>query len=665
MNRILVDENYPNLWFNQILVKTTTMKSDDIRKAFFEFMTDSVRNHIEIPNISLIPVNDPTILFTNSGMFPLVPYLSGEPHPKGKRLCNFQRSFRSAAKDIAEIGDNRHTSMFEMMGNWSLGDYFKEKQIPWVFELYTKHFGLDPERLYVSVWGGDDVVGRDDVSIDLWKEVFKAHGIDAEFTEDITNIPADLESAKSHKYRIFPYGKSDNWWQRGEAPGELGGPSSEIFYDLGQIAVEQDEYHINDDSGRFIEIGNSVFMEYKLDENMNWQKLSQKNVDFGGGFERVVMCSQGKTDIFETDLYVPIIEKIEKLSGKSYKDKGNENEFTSSMRILADHARASSFIIADGIVPANKDQGYILRSLIRRMIRTSRKLEMDGNFTRELAVAVIERMHSHYPQLKQNESSILNELEKEELKFAKTLDKGLKELQKYTGMGLRISGKDAFYIYETYGFPIEMIIEELAANSANDPGDYNEKEIEEILNGFNTELENHKAQSRAGAERKFKGGLADQSERTTALHTTHHLLLAALQNTLGKHVKQRGSNITSERLRIDFLHNEKLTPEILHEVENLVNEYIAKDLIIEKVTMPKSEAEKIGAEMEFGKNYGDLVTVYFIKDQQTDEEISKEFCGGPHVEKIEQIREQGSFKILKEESSGAGIRRIKATLSNE
>lgn len=641
------------------------MKSEDIRKAFFEFMTDAERDHVQIPNISLIPINDPTILFTNSGMFPLVPYLSGEPHPKGKRLCNFQRSFRSAQKDIAEIGDNRHTSMFEMMGNWSLGDYFKEKQIPWVFELYTKYFGLDPERIYVSVWGGDDVVGRDDESIELWKNVFKANGINAEFTEDISNIPESLEAGKKHKYKIFPYGKSDNWWQRGEAPGELGGPSSEIFYDLGQIAVAQDQYHINDDSGRFIEIGNSVFMEYKLDENMNWQRLAQRNVDFGGGFERVVMCSQGKTDIFETDLYVPIINKIEELSGKPYKDSGKENVFTSSMRILADHARASSFIIADGIVPANKDQGYILRSLIRRMIRTSRKLEMDGNFTRELAMAVIDRMHNHYPHLKENENSVYNELEKEEIKFAKTLDKGLKELQKYTGIGIRISGKDAFYIYETYGFPIEMIIEEIASSNANDPGDYSEKDVEKIMNEFNTESENHKAQSRVGAEKKFKGGLADQSERTTALHTTHHLLLAALQNKLGKHVKQRGSNITSERLRIDFLHNEKLTPEILRDIENQVNEYIGNAITIEKVTMPKSEAEKIGAEMEFGKNYGDLVTVYFIKDKDKGENISIEFCGGPHVENIEEIRKLGSFKILKEESSGAGIRRIKATLNNE
>lgn len=638
--------------------------SEDIRKAFFEFMASAPRSHVEIPNVSLIPVNDPTILFTNSGMFPLVPYLSGEPHPKGKRLCNFQRSFRSAPKDIAEIGDNRHTSMFEMMGNWSLGDYFKEKQIPWVFELYTKHFGLDPRRIYVSVWGGDKVVPRDDVSIEIWKETFAKHGIEAEFSEDITRIPQDLAESKQFKYRIFPYGKSDNWWQRGEAPGELGGPSSELFYDLGEIAVEQDQYHINDDSGRFIEIGNSVFMEYKLDENMNWQKLEQRNVDFGGGFERVVMCAQNKTDIFETDIYQPIIDRIAEISGKEYKTAGKENEYTAGFRILADHGRAATFLIADGVIPANKDQGYILRSLIRRMIRTSRKLEIEGSFTREIAVAVVNRMKAHYPHLSENESVIYSELEKEELKFVKTLDRGLKELQKYTGMGAKITGQDAFFIYETYGFPIEMIIEEISNPNVNDPGDLTDKDIEKITYEFEQELAKHKELSRAGAEKKFKGGLADSTEKTTALHTTHHLLLAALQQTLGKHVKQRGSNITSERLRIDFAHNEKLSESELMTVTDLVNSYLDRNLVIEKQVMPKAEAEKIGAEMEFGKSYGDLVTVYFIKDSDTDEIISKEFCGGPHVDNIETIRKMGRFLIIKEESSGAGVRRIKATLTN-
>lgn len=637
--------------------------SEDIRKAFSDFMTMSPRSHVEVPNVSLIPVNDPTILFTNSGMFPLVPYLSGEPHPKGKRLYNFQRSFRSAPKDIAEIGDNRHTSMFEMMGNWSLGDYFKEKQIPWVFELFTKYFELDPHRIYVSVWGGDEVVPRDDVSIEIWKDTFAKHGIQAEFSEDITLIPSNLKESKQFKFRIFPYGKSDNWWQRGEAPGELGGPSSELFYDLGETAVKQDEYHINDDSGRFIEIGNSVFMEYKLDENMNWQRLEQRNVDFGGGFERVVMCAQDKTDIFETDIYQPIIDKIAEISGKEYKTNGKENDYTASFRILADHGRAATFLIADGVIPANKDQGYILRSLIRRMIRTSRKLEIDGSFTREIAVSVVNRMEAHYPHLSENVNAIYNELEKEELKFIKTIDRGLKELQKYTGLGVQITGKDAFFIYETYGFPIEMIIEEISNPNINDPGDLTDADIKKITQEFEQELAKHKELSRAGAEKKFKGGLADSSEKTTALHTTHHLLLAALQQVLGKHVKQKGSNITNERLRIDFSHSEKLSESELKAVSDMVNSYIDRNLIVEKQIMPKSEAEKIGAEMEFGKSYGDLVTVYFIKDGDTEEIISKEFCGGPHVDDFRSIKKLGKFSIIKEESSSAGVRRIKATLN--
>ena len=639
--------------------------SEQIRDAFFEFMKMPPRNHQEIPNVSLIPVNDPTILFTNSGMFPLVPYLSGEPHPKGQRLCNFQRSFRFAPKDIAEIGDNRHTSMFEMMGNWSLGDYFKEKQIPWVFELYTKYFGLDPKRIYVSVWAGDDTVPRDDISINLWKKAFATVGIEAEFSENITKIPATLKESKNFKFRIFPYGKSDNWWQRGEAPGELGGPSSELFYDIGKVLVDQDKYHINDDSGRFIEIGNCVFMEYKLDDNLEWQKLSQKNVDFGGGFERVVMCVQDKTDLFETDLYQSIISVAEKLANKSYKDNGKENEFTPNFRILADHARATTFMLADGVIPSNKDQGYILRSLVRRMIRTSRKLEIDENFTLKLATAVIERMEGYYPHLRENESIIYNELEKEELKFAKTLDKGLKELQKYISIGAQISGKDAFFIYETYGFPIEMILEEISSETVNDPGDITEAQLEKIKSEFEIELQKHKAQSRQGAEKKFKGGLADQSQKTTALHTTHHLLLAALQEVLGKHVKQRGSNITSERLRIDFSHNEKVTDEELREIEERVNKYIIENLVVSNKIMPKAEAEKLGAEMEFGKTYGDLVTVYFIKNEKSDDTVSIEFCGGPHVTDTSEIANFGKFKIIKEESSGAGTRRIKAILIND
>jgi len=626
-----------------------SLTSKQIKENFINFWTK--RDHVLVPNVSLVPQNDPTLLFVNSGMFPLVPYLSGAEHPMGKRLCNIQRCLRTKNKDMQEIGDNRHTLMFQMMGNWSLGDYFKEEQIPWCLKLHVEEYGLDPARLYVSVWGGDDIVPRDNTAIDLWIKAFKEYGIDAEFSEDITNIPEDLKAGKNHKARIFPYGKSDNWWQRGEAPGELGGPSSEIFYDLGQIEREQEQYHINDDSGRFIEIGNSVFMQYKLNENMQWEPLKQRNIDFGGGLERVVMCAQGKNDIFETDLYAPIIEKLEKISKKKYKIKGKENEFTASFRIIADHLRASTFLLGDLVIPSNKDQGYILRRLIRRAIRNGRKLEIEQNFTRDIAAEIIYRYKEDYPHLELNQDTIFNEIEKEEIKFRRTLEKGLKEIEKIRGRAETVDGKKAFWLYETYGFPLEMIIEELAPENSDS-----------ITKQFNDAQKAHQAQSRAGAEQKFKGGLADHSTETTRLHTAHHLLLAALREVLGGHVHQKGSNITGERLRIDFSHNDKMTPEQIKEVEDIVNEKIKEGWVVEKKVMPKAEAEQIGAEMEFGGKYGDLVTVYLITHPETREVYSKEFCGGPHVANTRELLESGKFKILKEQSSGSNTRRIKASL---
>ncbi|HEC67086.1 MAG TPA: alanine--tRNA ligase [bacterium] len=616
------------------------MKSEDIRKAFIDFWKEAPRNHKVIPNISLVPSTDSTLLFVNSGMFPLSPYLVGEPHPQGKRLVNFQRSLRTKADEIEEVGDNRHTLMFEMLGNWSLGDYFKKDQIAWCMELHVEKYGLDPSRLYVSVWAGDKNIPRDNQSIELWKKAFRKYGINAEYTDDITNIPKDLKSGKDFKYRIFPYGKSDNWWQRGEAPGELGGPSSEIFYDTGKTERKQEKYHINDDSGRFLEIGNIVFMEYKLNEKIEWEKLKQSNVDFGGGFERVVMSIQGKDDIFETDLFSDIIGKIEEISGKPYKDVNGENEWTRYFRILADHGRVATFILADGVVPSNKDQGYILRRFIRRLIRFGMKLEIEENFVKEIAVAVIKRMAKVYPHLKDNERTILNELEKEENKFRKTLIKGLKEVQKLTGKGDTIDGKKAFWLFETYGFPVEMTIEELKDTfEANDKGDFTEKDEQKLLEDFEEEKKKHQKLSRKGAEQKFKGGLADHSEKTTRLHTAHHLLLAALQQVLGKHVKQRGSNITKDRLRMDFSHADKMTNEELENAEAIVNDIIKKGYKVEKKTMPKAEAEKIGAEAEFGQEYGELVNVYFIADPNTGEAFSREFCGGPHVKNTSELWE--------------------------
>lgn len=630
-----------------------SLSSNQILDKYMAFWEK--RDHKIIPNVSLVPNVDSTLLFVNSGMFPIAPYLSGQPHPEGKRLANIQRCIRMTEKELAEIGDNRHTLMFQMLGNWSLGDYFKKEQIPWCMKLHVEEYGLDPNRLYVTVWAGDDLVPRDDEAIELWINSFKEYGVDAEFNENIEDIPKDLKAGKKHKIRIFPYGKSDNWWQRGEAPGELGGPSSEIFYDTGIIEREQKKYHINDDSGRFLEVGNNVFMQYKLDEKLNWKPLDQKNIDFGGGFERVVMCIQEKTDIFETDLYEPIIQKLEEFSGKSYKTKGKENEFTSSFRVIADHLRASVFLIADEVHPSNKDQGYILRRLIRRAIRFARNLEIEQNFTPVVADTIVTLYKEQYPHFNERIDAIYNEFEREEMKFRKTLTKGLKELEKIRGKGVEIDGKKAFWLYETFGFPLEMSLEELALKD--------EKKEIKIKKDFDSELETHQAKSRAGAERKFKGGLADHSTETTRLHTAHHILLAALRQVLGPHVHQRGSNITNERLRIDFSHDDKMTDEEKQEVEKIVNNIIDKNLIIERKVMPKDEAEKIGAEMEFGAEYGDLVTVYLIKDPETNEYFSREFCGGPHVDNTGELAKSGRFRISKEQSSSAGIRRIKAKLT--
>lgn len=629
------------------------LTSEDIRKLFVNFWTSNPRDFKVVPNVSLVPNIDSTLLFVNSGMFPLAPFLGGQPHPSGKRLCNFQRCLRTNYDEMLEIGDNRHTMMFEMMGDWSLGDFFKKEQIPWIMELHVEHYKLDPSRLYVSVWAGDEKVPRDDTAIELWKKAFKKYGVEAEFSEDLSKLPKDLKEGKNHKYRIFPYGQKKNWWERAHAPGELGGPTSEIFYDLGKIQRKQDKYHINDDSGRFIEIGNNVFMEYKLNKDMKWEKLPQQNVDFGGGFERIVMCIQGKTDIFETDIYAPILEEISKISEKEYKNNGEENEFTSAFRVIADHARAATFILADGIRPSNKDQGYILRRFIRRMVRFAKKLEISENFSRQVATAVIERMQEAYPHLKENGQEILAAIEKEEKLFRQTLERGLKELEKVKAREEKLTGGLAFYIYETYGFPLELTLDEF---------DLSEKEAGEIMSEFNEAEKKHREKSRLGAEKKFKGGLADHSEEVIKLHTAHHLLLRALQIVLGDNVKQKGSNITAERLRIDFNYGQKLDEKEISEIQRIVNDKINADLTVVRREMPREEAEKLGAQMEFGQKYPDVVSVYLIKEKN-GEYFSKEFCGGPHVKSTGDLSEGGrKFIILSQENIGGGLRRIKAAL---
>ena len=635
--------------------------SEEIRQLFIDFWKKDPRNCKEVPNVSLVPNNDPTLLFVNSGMFPLNPYLSGQPHPLGKRLCNIQRCLRTNYDEMLEIGDNRHTLMFEMMGDWSLGAFTKKEQIPWIMEFWIEVCELDPKRLFVSVFEGDDIVPKDNESIDAWKKAFQKYGVDAHYSDDINNIPNPWnpnnpipKEIKNWKYRIFPYGKKKNWWQRASnSPGELGGPTSEMFYDMGEISKEQNSYHINDDSGRFIEIGNNVFMEYRFGEDGKWNELKDKNIDFGGGFERVVMIIQNKKDIFETDIYEPIIQKISELTEKEYKTLGEENSDTMYFRILADHSRAATFILADGVMPSNKDQGYILRRFIRRLVRYGLKLGIEDNFTKYLAIEVIKKMNSAYPLLDAMSEKIAKELDKEENKFRKTLKRGLKEIEKLIQKGTKLDGELAFFIYETYGFPLEMTLDEFGIN---------EHEASKIINQFDKKNEEHRNASRSGAEQKFKGGLADHSKEVIKLHTTHHLLLRALQIVLGNHVKQRGSNITNDRLRIDFSHSNKLTDEQIRKIENIVNEQIGKAIPVKKAELPKEEAKAIGAEMEFGQNYPESVSVYYV-GEDIENAFSKEFCGGPHVKNTSIIGENNKkFKIIKQESSGSGIRRIKAKL---
>jgi alanyl-tRNA synthetase len=629
--------------------------SKEVREIFTQFWSEAPRSCKVVPNMSLVPNVDSTLLFVNSGMFPLAPYLGGQPHPLGKRLCNIQRCLRTNYDEMLEIGDNRHTLMFEMIGDWSLGDFTKKDQIPWIMELWVERLGLDPSRLYVSVFNGDDSAPRDTEAIEIWRQTFRKYGIEAEFSEDVTNVPPTLEESKGWKHHIFPYDKKKNWWQRADAPGELGGPTSEMFYDVGCSDGSFESFHINDDSGRFIEIGNNVFMEFKLTADRKWEPLAQKNIDFGGGFERICMIVQGCSDIFESDIYSPIVECVSRISGKSYKENGKDSEFTAAFRVIADHGRAATFILADGVSPSNKDQGYILRRFIRRLVRFGRNLGIEKPFTAEVASAVIDTLQHAYPHLEDQRGVILEKIAAEETTFNLTLTKGLKELAKLRAQlppGELISGEQAFFIYETYGFPLELTLDELKVG---------EGDAASISEQFKAAEKKHRENSRAGAEQKFKGGLADQSQETTKLHTAHHLLLAAMQKLVHGDIRQKGSNITAERLRMDFNFDRKLTEGELKEVEELVNQQISLGLSVDRVEMPREDAEKIGAQMEFGAKYADIVSVYFIGGQK--DWISAEFCGGPHVSNTNDLGEGGKrFKIQKQENVGAGIKRIKAAL---
>jgi alanyl-tRNA synthetase len=573
----------------------------DIRDKYIQFFKN--KDHKEIPSASLVPEDDPSVLFVNAGMFPLVPYLMGAKHPQGKRLVNSQRCLRTG--DIDLVGDPYHCTTFEMLGNWSLNDYFKKEAITLTIEFFVEVLDLDINNIYATVYKGDEDIPQDEETIDIWKEIFKSYGIDAKVGKG---------------ERIEPKGKDENWW--GLKSGGPCGPDSEIFYKT-------------DDE--LVEIGNNVFMQYLLD-NGEYKPLKRHNVDFGGGLDRLTAMIQGVNSIFETDIYKPILEKVKNISNK---------EITESQRIIVDHLKAATWIVMDGIVPGKSKQGYVLRRLIRRAVRHGRKLDIDHLFTREVSEIAIEQFKTVYPKLEKQKENILKTIEDEEKKFNQTLKNGLEILEEMLEEKGQISGEDAFTLYETYGFPIEITKEILK-----------EKDLQlQDPEHFEKAKQEHKEQSRSASAGMFKGGLADTSEMSTKLHTATHLLLAALQKVLGDNIYQKGSNITPERLRLDFPADEKLTKEQLKEVENIVNEAIKAGYDINFKEMKKENALKLVPFAAFAEKYGDLVKVYYIGPE--DNPFSIEICRGPHVENTSEL---GQFQIIKQENIGAGTKRIKAVL---
>ena len=582
------------------------MKAIEIRNKYLNFFKK--HNHTIIPSAPLIPENDPSVLFTTAGMQPLVPYLLGEKHPAGNRLTDYQKCLRTV--DIDEVGDNRHLTYFEMLGNWSLGDYFKEESIKMSFEFLTKELGIPVEKLSVTCFAGDEDCPRDTIAADTWKKV---------------GIPED---------HIYYYGKKDNWWIAGEE-GPCG-PDTEMFYDTGKQPCGPN-CEPSCDCGKYVEIWNNVFMEYFKDKN-GYTKLKQRNVDTGLGLERMTMLLQGKETPFDTELFLPVMQKLQELQ---------KIDSIKSRRIIAEHLRSSMMIIADGGRPSNIDRGYVLRRLIRRMIRHMNKLQIDLSEISTLIDINVENLKEMYPELEKNKNDIKNVILEEKDKFVKTLAHGErefnKEMQKAKNEGKeQIDGKVVFKLYDTYGFPPE-VTQELAEENGMT---IDMKEFKDLY-------KQHQEKSRIGSEQKFKGGLADQNEKTIAYHTATHLLHQALRTILGDHVKQSGSNITEERLRFDFTHPQKMTKEEIQKVEDLVNEEIQKDLPVKCEEMSYEEAKKSGAIGLFTDKYGDRVKVYTIGD------FSKEICGGPHVTHTGNM---GRFKIKKEESSSSGVRRIKAIL---
>lgn len=625
------------------------MNTQEIRQKYLEFCQRN--GHTIIERAPLILHNDPTTLFTGSGMQPLLPYLLGQDHPKGTKLADSQTCLR--AQDIEDVGDNRHTTFFEMLGNWSMGEYFKRQQIEWFFEFLTEIVGLDPYKIYVSCFIGDEKnnIPRDDEAAQIWQEVFAKKGIEAKIVE--------LDSAENGDKlgmqggRIFFYNDKENWWSRGggidSTPiGDPCGPDSEVFYDFGEQHHDASfgQAHPASDSGRFMEIGNQVFMQYRRLDDGSFEPLKRKNVDFGGGLERIAAAAIDSPDVFKISLLQPIIEKLESLSGEEYATH------TASMRVIADHLRAAVFLAVDGCVPSNKEQGYVMRRLLRRAIRYSFDLGIEQNFLEEVVPVIADLYEADFPEVKENRESIIAVLVKEEKAFRQTLRKGLRQMRHYIDDGL--TGGELFTLYDTFGFPVELSTEEAYKQGI--------KLSDNWRTEFDAKMDEQRQRSKTARKGQFSGGLEGHDPIHLKYHTATHLLGAALRKVLdAPDLQQHGSNITSERLRFDFNHD-KLTPKEKQAVEDQVNAWIDADLPVRFAVYPTDEALKMGAIGAFGERYGDKVKVYSIGEG--DNVVSFEVCGGPHVEHTGVLAEGGKrFKITKEESSSAGIRRIKAVLS--
>jgi alanyl-tRNA synthetase len=649
------------------------MKAQDIRTQYLKFFAD--RGHAIIPRANLVPKEDATTLFTGSGMQPMIPYLLGEKHPDGVRLADSQVCFR--AEDIDEVGDNRHTTAFEMLGNWSLGDYFKQEQVPWMFEFLTEVVGLDPKKIYVTCFIGapEYDIPKDIEAAEIWQKLFAANGIDAK-AADIGSEADGYARGMKPGERIFYYDGTKNWWSRNGGPmttpvGDPCGPDSEMFYDFGKPHNQAfgSHCHPNCDCGRFMEIGNNVFMAYKKEAEGKFVPLKAPNIDCGPGLERIAAASEGSGDIFRISLLWPIVQKLEELSGKRYADNPEP------MRIIADHLRATTWLAVDGVVPSNTAQGYVMRRFLRRAIRQALSLGLQDDFFEEVVPLIANLYRDDFPEVAEREADVVKVLMAEESQFRKTLGRGVKLIEhsflQIVGptqdvgddaikvnlqpiAGKTMTGEVIFRLFDTYGFPYELSLEEA------------ERFGIEVDKGWRKDFDKlmaeQKKRSRTATVGQFKGGLADHSDTSIKYHTATHLMYKALRIVLGDHVVQRGSNITPERLRFDFSHGEKMTPEQIAEVEAIVNANIAKDWPMGFREISPTEAFEEGALGAFGDKYGDTVKVYTAGDPD-GEWYSKEICGGPHVDHTGALAEDGKkFKIKKEESSSAGIRRIKAVL---